>query len=270
MATPSVNPINVASFRADTYNFDPLVAGETVSQSAKIAASLGVLKRGTVLFGPLSGVPITTSTNLTTVATGAVQRVILAQDIDTGTGAAVTAIVYTQGKFLDTAMTFSVSGAASDAANLWDFGIYVLTVEQRSGLLVPMISLPATSGPLPQALATKDAAEVLKEQVAAIKAGIDALRPAAPEPPPARHEPPWAIAAYGERKLTAEEQAHQKAAEDAAELAAKQAKALRDLEAKQAKELADLYQQQQQERAQFVKKSEEALSQAQSPPPAKK
>src|SRR5215472_1958762 len=103
-ANPKV--ISTAGFFADTFNFDPLYASDTVTQSANIAGGLGVLSRGTVLFGPLSGQPITTATLLTTTATGAVQRVILAQDIDT-TGGQVTGIVYTQGKFLDTAMTFS-------------------------------------------------------------------------------------------------------------------------------------------------------------------
>jgi hypothetical protein len=106
---------------------------------------------------------------LTPVSGTGVARCILAADIDT-TGGQATGIVYTQGKFLDTAMTFSAAGAASDVANLWDFGVYVLTVEQRSGLLVPMTGLPATGGPLPQTIATTDAekhqqkAETLREE----------------------------------------------------------------------------------------------------------
>src|SRR5215831_5295160 len=132
------NVISTAGFFSDTFNFDPLYAYDTISQSANIAGGLGVLKRGTVLFGPIPPAPITNATLLTTVATGASARVILAQDIDT-TGGQVTGLVYTQGKFLDTAMTFSSLGAASDAYTLWDQGIYVLTVEQRSGILVPMM-----------------------------------------------------------------------------------------------------------------------------------
>jgi len=81
-------------------------------------------------------------------------RVILAQDIDTGTGGNVTGLVYTQGKFLDTAMTFSTNGAASDVAQLWNVGVYVVSVEQRSGILVPIKDLPGTGGPLPQSLDT--------------------------------------------------------------------------------------------------------------------
>jgi hypothetical protein len=162
MSVAAANPglLSTASFRSDTYNFDPLVASEIspISQSAKIAPSLGVLKRGTVLYGPAVGTPITGSTNLTTVTSSGAARAILAQDIDTGAGAAVTGLVYTQGRFLDTAMTFSAAGAASDVANLADIGIYVLTVEQRSGLLVPMTGLPVVGGPLPQTAEEVEAA----------------------------------------------------------------------------------------------------------------
>jgi hypothetical protein len=102
-----------------------------------------------VLYGPTYGAPIIGTTVLTPVSGTGVARCILAADIDT-TGGQATGIVYTQGKFLDTAMTFSAAGAAADVAELWQFGVFVLTVEQRSGLLVPMTGLPATGGPLPQ------------------------------------------------------------------------------------------------------------------------
>jgi hypothetical protein len=269
MATPPTFPISKASFFSNTYTFDPLYADETIAQSANIAGALGVLVRGTVLCGPAPGTPVTQATLLTTVVTGAQARFILAQDIDT-TGGQVTGVVYSQGKFLDTAMTFTSQGAALDVAQLRQFGIYVLTVEQRSGILVPAMKLPATGGPLPQALSPKDAAQASKEEVAAIKAAIAAWTPP-PEPPqPRGQEPAWAIAAFGEPTLTPEDQARQKAAQDASDLAAKQQKALADLEAKQAKETSDLQQQQQEERAQFVQKTTDALkqTQAQTPPPA--
>ena len=269
-ANPAV--ISTAGFFADTFNFDPLVAGDTISQSAKIAGSLGVLKRGTVLFGPLQGVPITTATLLTTVATGAVQRVILAQDIDT-TGGAVTGLVYTQGKFLDTAMTFTTSGAASDCANLWDFGVYVLTVEQRSGLLVPMTGLPATGGPLPQALSAKDAAKASKDEVESIKstqAAQYAMTVPPPTPAPPAMDPPWYTAEFGERPLTKEQQAQEKASEQSAELAAKQEKDLAELQAKQQKELSDMLQKQQEARDHLAKHEADAMARAeqQDNPPA--
>ena len=37
MASLPTFPISVASFRSDQYNFDPLLAGETISQSANVA-----------------------------------------------------------------------------------------------------------------------------------------------------------------------------------------------------------------------------------------
>src|SRR5215831_18208229 len=98
--------ISKATFWSNTYTFDPLLASDCISQSAKIAPSLGVLKRGTVLCGPALGVPLTTATNLTTAPASATARAILADDIDTGTGAAVTALIYTAGNFNDLAMTF--------------------------------------------------------------------------------------------------------------------------------------------------------------------
>jgi hypothetical protein len=142
-ASPAVN--SIASFSQDVFTFDPLLAGECISESHLIAASLGVLKRGTVLLGAAAGSVMGTLTTASGTA-----RAILAQDIDTGTGSAVTALVYTQGKFLDTAMIFSTNGAASDVAQLWNIGCYTLSVEQRSGKLVPIMSLPGTGGALPQ------------------------------------------------------------------------------------------------------------------------
>jgi hypothetical protein len=179
--TPQPGVVNVAAFQSDTYNYDPLLASETISQSAKIAPSLGVLLRGTVLYGPTSGSPLTTATNLTTVATGAFARAILAQDIDTGTGAAVTGLIYTAGSFLDTAMIFGSKGALQDSADLWLFDIHVLTVEQRSGKLVPMISLPATGGPMPQVALPEDEVEMSEEDRKAIADLRKKMETASPE-----------------------------------------------------------------------------------------
>jgi hypothetical protein len=150
-AIPPTFPVSKASFYQNTYTFDPLLAGECISQSALIATAAAIIPRGTVLYGPAMGAPITATTVLTPVSGTGAARCILAADIDT-TGGQATGIVYTQGKFLDTAMTFSAAGAASDVAELWPFGVYVLTVEQRSGLLVPMTGLPTTGGPLPQSV----------------------------------------------------------------------------------------------------------------------
>ena len=275
----ATTPINVASFRSDTFSSDPLLASECISEGVKIAGGLGLLKRGTVLFGPLVGLPITTGTPLTTVPTGAAARAIVAQDVDTSSGQ-VAGLVYTQGKFLDTGMIFSSAGAASDAAQLWQFGIYVLTVLQVSGKLVPMVSLPATGGPLPASMTIEEAKKANQEQVDAIRAAIDAYRPDLPEEPPPlgrAQDPAWALAAFGDRELTKEETAREKAAEAAGDLHAKHHKLVDDLNAKHAKELADLHRKLGEERGSHRKQSEDSIKQArqgngapQKPPPVGK
>lgn len=265
MATPNVNPISVASFRSDTFNYDSLLAGECISQSANIAGSLGVLKRGQVLFGPVAPAPITAATLLTTVPTGASARVILAQDIDT-TGGQVTGLVYTQGKFCDTAMIFSSNGAASDAASLWDYGVYVLTVENRSGKLVPMMGLPATGGALPQTSTLKEAKDALEQEVKAIKGAERAAYPLEPVEPlvsPHGTQPAWAIAAFGETKPTPLEQAEEKAAEKGGELYRKHAEEREKLRAEHAEQLGDLAEKHAKERESHAKQSAESIAHAQ-------
>jgi hypothetical protein len=277
--TPPTFPVSKASFYSNTYTFDPLYASDTISQSANIAGGLNaagtVLPRGTVLCGPLQNIAVTTATLLTTVVTGATARFILAADIDTSAGQ-VTGLVYSQGKFLDTAMTFTSQGAALDVAQLWDFGIYVLTVEQRSGMLVPMMKLPATGGPLPQSLSAKDAKAATEEEVKAIQAAAQASRPQSfAAPPPRGVQPAWASAAFGEPKPTAAQQAEEKAAEQADELAQKQTQEFDKLKADQSKAMSDLAQKQEKEREQLDKQSADAISKAQqqqnadAKPPAK-
>jgi hypothetical protein len=260
--------INTAAFWSNTFNYDPLFASDVISQSAKIAPSLGVLKRGQVLFGPAAGTPITGATNLTTSTASGSARVVLAQDIDTGTGAAVTGLVYTCGNFLDTALTFTAQGAAIDAAQLWNFDIHVMTVEQRSGILVPMMSLPATGGPLPQALSPAEAKKQTQQEVDAIKAALEAWKPGMPGVPiagmsAASKDPAWAVAAFGARPETKAQQAQDQAAEKADELAAKQQKELEDLLEKQRKELAELGQKQQQETQKALEDAQKQIQQAQ-------
>jgi hypothetical protein len=263
MATPTF-PLSVPIFTTDTYNFDPLLAAECISQSATIAASLGVLKRGTVLYGAAVGAAMGT---LTTVVGALVPRAILAQDINTGTGSAVTGLVYTQGKFLDTAMTFSSKGAALDAAGLWDIGCYVLTVLQRSGLLVPFNSLPGTGGPLPQMLSIKDQEKAEDEEVERIRNAKLAYAPPGTVPVPpgpgVLRQPPWAIAEYGDLPQTPTEEAWKEAAEEAGTLEEKHRKALADLEAKQAEERSKLAKQQTDERDKYTTQAQKDLQQAQ-------
>ena len=145
----ATNPISVASFRSDTFNFDPLLAGECLSQSAQLSSGQGILKRGQILCGWAVGTARNVA--LSTAGTAPTVCAILAQDTDTGAGGPVTTVVYTQGKFLVTALIASANGLEVDSAALLNVGIYVLTVEQRSGKLIPWSALPATPGlPLPQ------------------------------------------------------------------------------------------------------------------------
>jgi hypothetical protein len=263
MATPPTFPVSKASFYSNTYNYDPLYASDTVAQSANIAGGLGVLTRGTVLFGPVSPNPITVTTLLTTVPTAATARAILAADIDT-TGGQVTGLVYTQGKFLDTAMTFSSQGAAADCAELWDWGIYVLTVEQRSGILVPMMKLPTTGGPLPQNLSAKDSLQATRDEVAAIQSAMAAYPTGVPQPPAAGiKEPAWAIAQFGMSKPTQEQQVQAQTAIAADALATQQQQQLDALTAQQNQQMSDLLKAQAQQRQQLADQQKAAMAQAQ-------
>jgi hypothetical protein len=266
MGTPAYFPQSVAFFRSDGFLYDPLLAGECISQSAKIAASLGVLKRGTVLYGPAVGTPITAATNLTTATGAGAARAILAQDIDTGTGTAVTGLVYTQGKFMDTGMIFTAAGAASDAANLWDVGIYVLTVLARNGQLIPMVNLPATGGALPQSMPVKEAKKAHDELVESIKAARlasypEGIPPLAPLP--GAIEPAYATAEWGETKATPLQKAEEKAAQSAEELNEKQTEELEKLKAEFHEKLGELAGKQAKERDQLAEKSGEAIAHAQ-------
>ena len=261
MASPSTFPQSVASFRSDVFNYDPLLAGECISRSGLIGASQGILKRGTVLGGVAVGVPPTGVTPY--VAGNAPASAILAQDIDTGTGGAVTGLVYIQGKFLDTGCIFSANGAAADCAQLWNVGVYVMTVMQRSGKLVPFKDLPVTPGPLSQVATAKEAREQSKKEVEAIKAANEALPPryddGFPGPAP---DSAWAIAAFGEPERSKEDQALEKAADATAELRLKHEKAQAELAAAQAKELGELSKKQQEERAKAAEHTQQARERA--------
>jgi hypothetical protein len=263
MSTPVTFPLSTASFRADTFNYDALLASECISQTAKIAPSLGVLKRGQVLYGPAVGTPITSSTNLTTSTASGAPRAILAQDIDTGTGAAVTGLVYTQGKFIDLGMTFTAAGAASDAALLWDVGIYVLTEMGRSGQLIPMISLPATGGVMPNTNVTPpQESQKLREQE------VEAIHAATRYPfDPAIHQPrapqaPWADAAFGEARETPVQEAQAEADEKAGDLEEKQRQEREKLQAEVDQKFGALAEKQFKEREQLNQQTRDANQKA--------
>ncbi|HEY1242184.1 MAG TPA: hypothetical protein VGF16_16585 [Bryobacteraceae bacterium] len=260
-ASPGV--ISTASFWSNTFNYDPLFASETISQSAPIAPSLGVLKRGQVLSGWAAGGARTGNLSLTGAACA-----ILAQDIDTGAGGAVTGLVYTQGKFLDTSLIWGTGGPAAQYPQLWQNGIYTLTVEQRSGILVPMTGLPAGSGPMPQALGPKEAKAQTQKEVDAIKAALEAWKPGSAGVPiagssAASKDPAWATAAFGERPETKTGQAQDQAAEKSEELQAKQQQELDELLQKQREELSELGKKQMQETQKAQQDAQKQLQQAQ-------
>ena len=145
MSTPSVNPISTASFSSSSFVYDPLLADECLSMSAQLSSGQGVLQRGQVLCGWAAGTARTVALSTTGNACA-----ILAATIDTGTGGPVTALIYTQGKFLAPALIASGNGLELDAAELWNVGIYVVTAQQQSGKLVPWSNLPTTPGvPMP-------------------------------------------------------------------------------------------------------------------------
>jgi hypothetical protein len=263
---PPTFPKSVASFTSNTFDFDPLVAGETISISAQLSSGQGVLQRGQVLCGWAPG----TARNVALSTTGSACA-ILAQDIDTGTAGAVTALVYVQGKFLVTAMIASGNGMELDSAELWNVGVYVMTVEQRSGLLVPWRSFPATPGvPLPQQLPLAAAKEAIKDGVDAIRAA-DSARPfqgdTIPGTPTAGGlRTAWDVAAFGESEPTPLQKAREDAAAQGSELSEAQRAEMAELTARQAKEAGDLARKQQEERANYLAHTRESLDAAKEPP----
>jgi hypothetical protein len=79
-------------------------------------------------------------------------------------------------------MTFSAAGAASDAAQLWQFGVYVLDVMDQNGLMVPL--------PL-DALDQKEGPPQMSDESRrkALLAEIAKVRAAGPQPPPSKPDP---------------------------------------------------------------------------------
>jgi hypothetical protein len=261
----ATNPINVASYSSSTYYFDPLLADECISMSAQLSSGQGVLKRGQVLCGWAVGTARNVA--LSTAGTAPTVCAILAQDIDTGSGGPVIGLVYVQGKFLVTGLTASANGMEVDSASLWNVGIYVLTVQQRSGLLIPWRSWPATPGvPLPQTLPPKEAREANKELVDSIRAAVEAqtgvLQPETPVRAGRPQDPAWAVAAFGERDPTNEQGARDQTAEESNSLRLQQRQAIDELTARHQKELGDLNRKLHEERAQSDKQAEDSLRQA--------
>lgn len=116
-----------ASFSTAQFDFDQLVASETISRGGTMTSGEGAVKRGTIV-----GLNTTSGKyTKTDPATG-----ILAEDCD-ATSADAPCVVYVQGKFLVTGVTFPAAGShASHTALLHDLGVYLLSVHNEPGLLV--------------------------------------------------------------------------------------------------------------------------------------
>lgn len=116
-----------ATFTSTDFNYDQLVASETVSRSGILKSGAGIAKRGTIL-----GLEVA-SGKYTKVDAAAV---ILAEDAD-ATAADAAIVVYVQGKFLATSIVWPIAGAHSvHTALLQDAGIYILSAVNEAGLLV--------------------------------------------------------------------------------------------------------------------------------------
>lgn len=113
--------MGLAKFSSDSYTYDELVAGETITVSGTVLTGQGVLLRGTVV-----------GRNATSGkwARAEPPQGILVHDTDTTTGDVIS-IVHTQGKYKDNviilppATTMAVCRAA-----LWDTGVYLLDVQE--------------------------------------------------------------------------------------------------------------------------------------------
>lgn len=112
---------SLAGYSSDSYSYDELVAGETISVSGTVLTGQGVLLRGQIV-GKNA-----TSGKWTLADTPAG---ILAHDVDTGAGDVVS-VIYTQGKFKDNAVILpgAVTMAQARAA-LHDTGVYLLDVQE--------------------------------------------------------------------------------------------------------------------------------------------
>ena len=196
------NPISTASFSTAAFSYNELYASETISRSGTMTgpAPNTLVPRGTVLFGNILGVPQTTAY---TVGSGTQARAILAADVTMPAAGAANILAYIQGKFLESGMTFSAAGPTADAAGLWEFGVYVLDVMDRTGLTVPLPldKLAQEAGPPHMTDETRRKAN--EAERAAIRAAGPQKPPTGPDGEPARYPthrgaemPAWAEVAF--------------------------------------------------------------------------
>jgi hypothetical protein len=115
-----------ASFSSTDFNYDQLIASETVSRGGTMTSGQGIVKRGTIV-GVASATGKYTKTD---APTG-----ILAEDCD-ATSADASCVVYVEGKFLVSGIIWPATGShASITEALHLRSIHILSVELESGLL---------------------------------------------------------------------------------------------------------------------------------------
>lgn len=116
------------------FPYRTLVSGETVTRSVTAKAGEGLLKRGQIM-----GKEAATGKYMKASAPASA---IVAEDVD-ATAADVLAAVYVQGRFkANTVILPPATTLAQAREQLWDFGIYLETVEETTGLIVRSIEAP--------------------------------------------------------------------------------------------------------------------------------
>src|SRR5262245_9950407 len=109
------------------FPYRTMVSGETISRSVTIAAGEGLLRRGQILGRDAGG-------KYTKAAAPA--SAILVHDID-ATAADVLGLVHVQGRFkANTVILPPATTLAAARDQLWDFGVYLETVQETTGLIV--------------------------------------------------------------------------------------------------------------------------------------
>jgi len=154
-----------ASFASTDFNFDQLVASETISRGGTMTSGEGVVKRGTIVgLNSTSG-----KFTKTDPATG-----IVAEDCD-ATSADAPCVVYVQGKFLVTGVIWPAAGShASHTALLHDLGVYLLSVHNEAGQLIkPNTATVGLTEPLSEPVPPPPAAVTLNptQALAVLAAG---------------------------------------------------------------------------------------------------
>ena len=115
-------PDGLASFSTDSFSYDELVAGETVTTSGVILTGQGLLLRGTIM-GKDAGTG--KWARATTPPAG-----ILVHDVNTASGD-VTGVIHVQGTYKDNVVILPAGKTMAETrAALWATGVYLLDVQE--------------------------------------------------------------------------------------------------------------------------------------------